>query len=114
MTARDVVFEAMQAGALTARDVARVTGVNHSTVKACISGLLAMGWVRAVSRSAHNTYTYAVTDKGLMWADPVATEPDADDDLDDDMPIRRLAPADLVESAMRSRTPLELAWVGAA
>lgn len=114
MIARDVVFEAMLAGALTARDVTTATSLNHGTVKGCISGLLALGWVRVASRSAHNTYTYAVTDKGLMWADPVATEPDADDDLGDDMPIRRVAPADLVESAMRSRTPLELAWVGAA
>ena len=112
MRAQDVVFEAMKAGALTARDVARVTGINLSPVRSRISGLLAAGWVRAVSRSAQNTYTYAVTDKGLMWADPAATELDADDV--DDMPIRRAAPADLVESAMRSRTPLELAWVGAA
>lgn len=109
MRAQDVVFEAMKAGALTADDVTRATGLNPGTVKACISTLKARGVVGAVSRGEKGSYIYRVTDDGLRSAPVSAAEDDSED-----MPILRAAPADLVESAMRSRTPLELAWVRAA
>lgn len=108
MKARPIVMDAVLKGARTAQDVWQVTMLCPGTVKSCLSDLKADGWIKVATVGPKGLYSYLPTERGRLASENAEV---ADIEEDDDGPVR-VAPRDLVETAIARRTELEVAWAG--
>lgn len=108
MKARPIVMDAILKGASTAQEVWEITGLRPGTVKSCLSDLKADGWIKVATVGPKGLYSYLPTERGRLAHENAEV---ADIEEDDDGPVR-VAPRDLVETAIARRTELEVAWAG--